>query len=125
MAAVAFITTKPVDAFLKAQWEPGFRFLPVPYEAKFEDYYQPASLEPSDYPGLIQQGQHIRTISVPTVLASYNWPSGSNRYQRVCRFTDYLFSRIGKLQVAGFDPEWKTINLGATVPVLNRLPAAQ
>src|SRR5262245_32045619 len=30
MAAVVFITTKPVDAFQRGQWEPGFRFLPVP-----------------------------------------------------------------------------------------------
>src|SRR5216684_2902166 len=29
MAAVVFITTKPVDAFQRAQWEPGFKFLPV------------------------------------------------------------------------------------------------
>ena len=62
---------------------------------------------------------------MPTVLVSYNWPLGSNRYQRVARFTDYLFSRIDKLQVAGFDPKWKTINLRATVPGLTRFPAAQ
>src|SRR5947209_250528 len=53
MAAVVFITSKPVDAFLKGQWEPGFKFLPLPYEAKFEDYYLPATLEASEYPNLI------------------------------------------------------------------------
>ena len=31
MAAVVFITSKPVDAFLRGQWEPGFKFLPVTY----------------------------------------------------------------------------------------------
>ena len=45
MAAVVFITSKPIDAFLRGQWEPGFRFLPVNYDARFEDYYLPASLE--------------------------------------------------------------------------------
>ena len=104
MAAVVFITSKPVDAFLRGQWEPGFKFLPVTYDAKFEDYYLPAALEAADYPDLIKPGERISTISVPTVLVSYNWPVGSNRYQRVARFTDYLFSRIDKLQVAGFDP---------------------
>src|SRR4249919_2158494 len=44
MAAVVFITSKPVDAFQRGQWEPGFKFLPLPYEAKFEDYYLPATL---------------------------------------------------------------------------------
>jgi TRAP-type uncharacterized transport system substrate-binding protein len=125
MAAVVFITSKPVDAFLRGQWEAGFKFLPMTYDARFEDYYLPASLEAAEYPNLIKPGERIATISVPTVLVSYNWPAGSNRYQRVARFTDYLFNRIDKLQVAGFDPTWKTINLRATVPGLTRFPPAQ
>jgi TRAP-type uncharacterized transport system substrate-binding protein len=125
MAAVVFITTKPVDAFLRGKWEPGFKFMPVTYDNRFEDYYLPADLEAADYPALIKPGERISTISVPTVLVAYNWPLGSNRYQRVARFTDYLFSRIDKLQVAGFDPMWQSINLGATVPGLNRFPASQ
>jgi TRAP-type uncharacterized transport system substrate-binding protein len=125
MAAVVFITSKPVDAFLRNKWDGGFKFLPVPYDNRFEDYYLPATLQAADYPGLIPQGERIDTISVPTVLASYNWPRGTDRYQRVARFTDRLFGGIGKLQAGGFDPNWKTINLSATVPGLNRFPAAQ
>ncbi|HRI18336.1 MAG TPA: hypothetical protein PL196_07420 [Burkholderiaceae bacterium] len=74
---------------------------------------------------MIKPGERISTIAVPTILVSYNWTAGSNRYQRVARFTDYLFSRLDKLQVPGFDPKWKSINLGATVPGLTRFPAAQ
>jgi hypothetical protein len=125
MAAVVFITSKPVDAFLRGQWEPGFKFLPVTYDSRFEDYYLPAVLEANEYPALIKPGERISTIAAPTVLVSYNWTAGSNRYQRVARFTDYLFSRVDKLQAAGFDPKWQTINLGATVPGLARFPAAQ
>src|ERR1700737_2269614 len=91
MAAVVFITSKPVDAFLRGQWEPGFKFLPVTYDSKFEDYYLPAVLEATEYPALIKPGERISTIAAPTALVSYNWPAGSNRYQRVARFTDYLF----------------------------------
>jgi TRAP-type uncharacterized transport system substrate-binding protein len=125
MSAVVFITTKPVDAFIRGRWEAGFKFLPVNYDLKFEDYYLPAFLEASDYPALVKPGERIATLAVPTVLATYNWPTNSNRYQRVARFTDYLFGRIGRLQVPGFDPNWKTINLGATVPGLSRASAAQ
>ena len=125
MAAVVFITAKPVDAFIRGQWEPGFKFLPVAYDLKFEDYYLPAFLEAPDYPELVKPGERIATLAVPTVLATYNWPANSNRYQRVARFTDYLFGRIDKLQVPGFDANWKTINLGATVPGLGRFSAAQ
>jgi len=125
MAAVVFITSKPVDAFLRGQWEPGFKFLPVTYDSKLEDYYLPATLEASDYPALIKQGERIPTIAVPTALVSYNWPLNSNRYLRVARFGEYLFTRIDRLQGAGFDPKWKTVNLAATVPGLTRFPAAQ
>ena len=125
MAAVIFITSKPVDAFVRGRWEPGFKFLPVTYESKFEDYYLPATLEASEYPGLIKQGERVSTIAVPTVLVAFNWPAQSNRYQRVARFVDYLFSRIDKLQAPGFDPKWKSINLAATVPGLFRFSAAQ
>src|SRR6266404_9493601 len=59
MAAVVFITSKPVDAFVRGRWEPGFKFLPVKYEGKFEDYYLPAVLEASDYPNLIKQGERV------------------------------------------------------------------
>ena len=125
MAAVVFITSKPVDAFLRGQWGEGFKFLPVTYDTRFEDYYLPAALDAAEYPQLIKSGERIATIAVPTALVSYSWPVGSNRYQRVTRFTDHLFSRIDKLQVAGFDPKWKTINLSANVPGLTRHPAAQ
>ena len=105
MAAVVFITSKPVDAFLRGQWEPGFKFLPVTYDSKFEDYYLPAALEAADYPALIKPGERISTIAVPTVLVSYNWPAGTDRYRRVARFTDYLFTRLDKLQVAWLRPQ--------------------
>jgi TRAP-type uncharacterized transport system substrate-binding protein len=125
MAAVVFITSKPVDAFLRGKWEGGFKFLPVAYDNRFEDYYLPATLEAADYPGLIPQGERIETISVPTVLVSYNWTRDSDRYRRVARFTDRVFSGIGKLQAGGFDSKWKTINLNARVPGLDRFSATQ
>ena len=62
---------------------------------------------------------------MPTALVAYNWPNNSNRYERVARFVDHLFSQIDKLQGPGFDTKWKSINLGATVPGLARFPAAQ
>jgi TRAP-type uncharacterized transport system substrate-binding protein len=125
IAAVVFITSKPVDAFVRGRWDPGFKFLSVNYDSRFEDYYLPAALEASDYPALIGPGERISTISVPTILAAYNWPANSNRYQRVARFVDYLFGRIDRLQTPGFDRNWQTINLGAAIPGLTRFPAAE
>jgi hypothetical protein len=125
IAGVVFITSKPVDAFVRGRWEPGFKFLPMPYDSKFEDYYLPAALDAADYPNLIKPGERVTTIAVPTALVAFNFPAKSNRFQRIERFVDHLFSRIGKLQEPGFDPKWKLINLAATVPGLARFPAAQ
>jgi TRAP-type uncharacterized transport system substrate-binding protein len=123
MAAVVFITSKPVDAFAQGKWQPGFKFLPVPFE-NFA-YYLPSTLTASDYPALIPQGQTIQTIAVPTILAAYNWPRNTDRYKRVARLTDNLFSRLATLQEPGFHPKWKDVNLNAKVPGLDRFPAAQ
>ena len=125
IAAVVFVTSKPVDAFVKGKWEEGFKFLPVEYGPKFEDYYLPSYLDPADYPNLIAKDQRIATIAVPTILASYKWRPDSPRYRRVARFVDLLFGRIDKLQTPGFDPKWKDVNLRAQAPGLERFRAAQ
>ena len=124
IAAVVFVTSKPVDAFVKGKWEEGFKFLAVEYGSKFEDYYQPSYLEPADYPNLIK-GERIATIAVPTLLATFNWRPESRRYRRVARFVDELFGRVDKLQSPGFDPKWKDVNLKTRAPGLERFQAAQ
>jgi TRAP-type uncharacterized transport system substrate-binding protein len=125
MAAVVFITSKPIDAFLKGKWDPGFKFLPVAYDAKFEDYYLPTTIEATDYPNLLANGERIETIAVPTILTAYNWRANNDRYRRVARFVEHLFNRIDKLQAPGFDAKWKDVNLNAKVPGLERFRAAQ
>ena len=125
-AAIVWISTKPLDAFIKSQWPPGFKFLPVPVNDALADYYLPAELEPADYPRLIPAGQTVQTISVPAVLAVYAWPGDSDRYRRVARFIDYLVERLPRLQQApGFHPRWKDLNLAGAVPGWTRFPAMQ
>jgi TRAP-type uncharacterized transport system substrate-binding protein len=125
IAAVVFITSKPVDAFVKGKWEEGFKFLPVEYSSKFNDYYLPSFIDSTDYPNLVAKGERIATIAVPTILASFNWRNDSPRYPRVKRFVDELFSRVDKLQSPGFDPRWKDVNLTTKVPGLQRFQAVQ
>ena len=125
IVAVVFVTSKPVDAFVKGKWEEGFKFLPVEFGPKFQDYYISSYLDAADYPNLIAKDQRIATIAVPTILASYNWRPDLPRYRRVARFVELLFGRIDKLRAAGFDPKWKDVNLSTQVPGLERLQAAQ
>jgi TRAP-type uncharacterized transport system substrate-binding protein len=125
-AAIIFVTSKPVEPFVRRQWPAGFKFLPVPLTDKLEEYYLPAQLEASDYPGLIPEGQTVQTVSVPAVLAVYNWPPNSDRYRRMEKFIDYLFERLPRLQnEPGFHPKWKDLNLAATVPGWQRFGPMQ
>jgi TRAP-type uncharacterized transport system substrate-binding protein len=62
IAAVVFVTSKPVDAFVKGKWEEGFKFLPVEYGPKFQDYYISSYLDAADYPNFIAKDQRIATI---------------------------------------------------------------
>jgi len=125
MTAVVFITSKPIDLFLKGKWEPGFKFLPVPYDVRLEDYYLPAKIEPTDYPNLVAPDEPIDTIAALTILVAYNWEPNSDRYRRVSRFVENLFGRFEGLHAAGFDAKWKDVNLYGSVPGLARFPAAQ
>lgn len=125
IAAVVFVTSKPVDAFVKGKWGEGFKFLPVNYDAKFEDYYLPSFLDSTDYPNLIAKDQRIATISVPTILATFNWKPGSPRYVRTAKFVDELLSKLDKLRAPGFDPKWKDVDPKAKAPGLQRFRPVQ
>jgi TRAP-type uncharacterized transport system substrate-binding protein len=125
-AAVVFVSSKPLDPFVKRKWPEGYKFLPLPLTEKLEEYYLPAQLEPSDYPGLIPEGQIVQTIAVPSVLAVYDWRQDHERQKRISRLVDYLFERFSKLQSdPGYHPKWKELNLAATIPSWHRFPPMQ
>jgi TRAP-type uncharacterized transport system substrate-binding protein len=125
VAATFWISSKPLAPFLKGKFPEGFRFLPIDYSDKLE-YYAPAYLEHADYPTLIPDGQQVATISVPTVLAVYDWPKNTDRYQRLVRLVDYLFGRFERLQKEpGYHEKWKDVNLAAKVPGWQRFKPLQ
>jgi TRAP-type uncharacterized transport system substrate-binding protein len=125
VAATFWISSKPLAPFLKGKFPEGFKFLPIEYTDKLE-YYAPAYLEHTDYPNLITKDQRVATVSVPAVLAVYDWPKDTDRYQRLVRLVDYLFDRFEKLQKEpGYLEKWKDVNLAATVPGWQRFKPLQ
>jgi TRAP-type uncharacterized transport system substrate-binding protein len=125
VAATFWLSSKPLAPFLKGKWPEGFKFLPVEYSEKLE-YYTPAYLEHTDYPALIPQGRQVPTISVPAVLAVYDWPRNSDRYQRLARLVDYLLTRFEKLQKEpGYHEKWRDVNLAGKVPGWKRFQPLQ
>ena len=125
VAATFWISSKPLAPFLKGKFPDGFKFLPIEYSDKLE-YYAPAYLEHADYPALIPKGEQIATVSVPAVLAVYDWPKTSERYKRLERVVQYLFERFEKLQKEpGYHEKWKDVNLAAKVPGWERFKPLQ
>jgi hypothetical protein len=90
--------------------------VPIPFTKTFADYYTLGEFETKDYPSLVAEGQKVGTIAVPAVLAVFNWPRGSDRYRRIERFVERLFTNWDQFLVAPRHPKWRDVNLGATVP---------
>ena len=127
IAAIVHVVGKPNSLFSSIKPEPGFKFLPMEFSEKFEDYYVPAELTNADYPNLIPKGQPVSTISVMALLAVFNWNPNVNgdRYRRCVRFIEYLFERFDRLRQPPYQPKWKEMNIAGTIPGWTRFPAAQ
>ena len=78
-----------------------------------------------EYPTLVPQGETTDTIAVPAVLAVFNWPKNTDRYRRVQRFTEALFTKWDKFSEPQRHPKWRDINLAATVPGWTRWSVAE
>jgi TRAP-type uncharacterized transport system substrate-binding protein len=125
VAGLLGVVSKPVDFWSKIPPNTGLHLLPVPYSKALADLYVIGEFTNADYPNLIPPGERIDTIAVPSVLAVYNWPKNSDRYRRVERFVQYLFTRWDKLTQPPFHPRWRDVNLAATVPGWTRFSVSE
>jgi hypothetical protein len=99
--------------------------VPIPFSATLAEYYAIGEFTSQDYPNLVPPGQTVDTLAVPTVLAVYNWPKGSERYLKVERFVTRLFQNWEKLSNPPYHPKWRDVNPAATVPGWKRFAAAE
>jgi TRAP-type uncharacterized transport system substrate-binding protein len=125
VAALVRVVGKPVGFFSNIPPNSGLHLLKIPFTKNFSDYYTLGELEAKDYPSLIPEGQKLDTIAVPAVLAVFNWQPGSDRYRRVERFTEQLFTKWAKFHEASRHPKWRDVNLAATVPGWTRFSVAE
>jgi TRAP-type uncharacterized transport system substrate-binding protein len=123
--AIARVIPKPIDFFGKIPQNSGLHLVNIPFTKKFEDLYTLGEFTKQDYPNLLQGQDRIDTIAVPAVLAVFNWQKNTDRYNRVERFIEYLFSRWDTLQHPPYHPKWRDVNLAATVPGWTRFSAAE
>jgi TRAP transporter TAXI family solute receptor len=128
ISAAIRVGGKPMSTFTKVPPNSGFHFLSVSasdFAQKFSEIYVLGKLTSEDYPTLVRPGEEITTIAVPDILAVYNWPKNTDRYQRVEKFIVAFFKNFRKLQEGPFHAKWKDVNLAASIPGWTRSEIAE
>jgi len=100
-------------------------FVPVPYEKELQDLYLPSAFTSAEYPNLVDAGEKVETVASPVLLMVYNWPKASDRYNRLVKLIDALFSKIEQFHDPSRHPKWRDTSLTATARGWQRFPAAE
>ncbi len=125
IAAAFVVTGKPASSMLSVEPGDGLHFLSVPMTRDLRETYLSATLTHDDYPALIEADEDIKTISVPEVLAVYNWPADNERFARVKSVVDAFFDNFDQFQDKVRHPKWQDVDLAADLPGWQRFqPAA-
>src|SRR5437868_4700653 len=110
LAALVRVIGRPIDFFAKMPASSGLHFVPIPFSKIFADYYTLGELTSKEYPALVPDGQPVDTLAVPAVLAAFHWPKNTDRYKRVEKFTDALFTKWDKFREPPRHPKWRDVN---------------
>jgi hypothetical protein len=68
--------------------------IPLPITKPLADNYLPAQFNHTDYPQLVAEGAPVDTIAVGSVMATFAWPPGHERYKKVARFVEAFFGKF-------------------------------
>ena len=125
VAALVRVVGKPVDFFTRIPPNSGLHLVPIPFTKTFADYYTVGEFE-------------IERLSLPRCgkredrydrrargSFRFNWPRGSDRYRRIERFAERLFTQWDQFLVPPRHPKWRDVNLSATVPGWTRHTIAE
>ncbi len=123
--AMVFVSGKPSDAFDEIRYTDGVHFLDVAFSSGLQRDYLPAIMTHDDYPDLIAPDETVSTIAVSSVLAVTKMPSDSERYAKLERLVDRLFSRIEQFRRPPNHVKWREVALSAPVNGWTRFPPAQ
>jgi uncharacterized protein len=125
IAATVDFSGKPAGVFAHIQASDNLHLVEVPYTRTLENIYLPGTLEQSLYPNLIAAGQTVQTVAVDSVLITNNWAPGSDRYRRVAKFVEALFTHFPDLKKPPRHPKWQEVDLGKELPGWQRFQEAQ
>ncbi len=132
ISGVARMSGAPHNDYNHVTPKDGFHLLSLDQEiisgSKYEnlmDTYLPATLTSTQYPGLVPENKDVQTVATIIVLGVYNWPAGSERYQKVAKFVQGFFDNIDKFHDPARHPKWVNVNIAAKVSGWHRFKPAQ
>ena len=121
ISALAYVATKPSRLFQEIRPEENLHFLPI--TSDLAPNYTTIAITSEDYPELVSKDAPVNTVAVGTVLVAYNWPTKSERYQRVNRFVQAFFAHLKDIKARR--PKWQDFDITASVAGWTRFPAAE
>jgi TRAP-type uncharacterized transport system substrate-binding protein len=125
ISALVYVVGKPARLFRDVRPDEPLHFLSIPPIDDRSKVYAPARLTGEDYPELIEMDKPIATLAIGTVLVTYNWPAGGERYQNVARFVRAFFQDLQTLRNPPHHPKWRDVDPTAAMPGWTRFAAAE
>ena len=109
-----FITGgKPIPLLEQLDRVTGLHLVPLPRLQNA--VYKDGGFSQDDYPSLVPPGRTVATVSIPSVLAVYNWPSDNARYAKNTLFTKAMFKRANYLRRPARHPKWRDAPLSGEI----------
>lgn len=122
--AIVLVAPQPSPVAEELARAGGFKLLSVTGNDELNEIYSPAMLTAKSYQGLVPEGSVTETLSVSYAVAVFNWKKGTDRYYKLKKFADVLYSGIGDLQAGHWQAAWNDVNLSADLPGWTRYVSA-
>jgi uncharacterized protein len=121
ISALVYVATKPSRLLQEIRPDENLHFLPI--TGNLISNYTTTTINSDDYPELVSKDAPVKTVAVGTVLLAYNWPTKSERYQRVNRFAQAFLSHLNEIKARR--PKWHDFDISSSVSGWTRFPAAE
>jgi len=125
ITAVVATAGKPSPVLRRLKGSEGYHIVPIPLKDTMIGDYFPSTLEHTDYPDMIPEGQSVDTVASSAVLICYNWPKNSDHYRRVEKFVNAFFPKLADFQKPPRHEKWKETVLSASISGWKRFDAAE
>jgi TRAP-type uncharacterized transport system substrate-binding protein len=123
ISGLVYMATKPSRLFHDIRPEENLQFLSITGAPTLLPSYTVTTITAADYPELVRENAPVNTIAVGTVLVAYNWPTKSERHQRVDRFVQAFFGHLDDIKAR--HPRWRDFDITASVSGWTRYRPAE